>query len=403
MVQRKQYMNKLIKWKDKEVIKVVTGIRRCGKSTLLQLYQKYLMENGIDKEQCISINFEDIEYERLKEYHKLYKYIQAKITPERKYYIFLDEIQNVPEFQRAVDSLQLLKNVDIYLTGSNAYMLSGELATLLSGRYVEIRMLPLSFAEYYEMKGGDKREAFQGYYKQGGFPYAVTIDENDIYRDYLQGIYHTVLLKDVVERKKVSDVAALEAVIRFLSDNIGNIVSVKKVADSLTSDGRKTTSATIDNYIEALKESFVLYEAGRYDIKGKQYLRSLEKYYLVDMGIRNLLLGERSHDVGHILENIVYLELLRRGYQVSIGKVDNLEVDFVAQKGEDRIYYQVSASVLNPETYEREFKPLKKIADNYPKYVLTMDELPMGEDGIKQANIIDFLLEQSCGESGNKH
>lgn len=393
MVQRKQYMNKLIKWKDKEVIKVVTGIRRCGKSTLLQLYQEYLMDNGIDKEQCISINFEDIQYEGLREYHKLYEYIQAKLTPERKYYIFLDEIQNVPEFQKAVDSLQLLKNVDVYLTGSNAYMLSGELATLLSGRYVEIKMLPLSFAEYYEMKGGDKREAFQEYYKKGGFPYAVTIDENDIYRDYLQGIYNTVLLKDIVERKKVSDVATLEAVIRFLSDNIGNIVSVKKVADSLTGDGRKTTSTTIDNYIGALKEAFVLYEARRYDIKGKQYLRSLEKYYLVDMGIRNLLLGERSRDVGHILENIVYLELLHRGYQVSIGKVDSLEVDFVAQKGEDKIYYQVSASVLNPETYEREFRPLKKITDNYSKYVLTMDELPMGEDGIKQVNIIDFLLE----------
>lgn len=393
MIQREQYMKKLIKLKNQKIIKVITGVRRCGKSTLLQMFQKYLLEMGVDKECCISINFEDIRFEKLKEYHKLHEYIIERLVPDQMNYIFLDEIQWVPEFQKAVDSLFLRQDIDIYLTGSNAYMLSGELATLLSGRYIEISMLPLSFKEYYEVIGGDRKIAFQEYYKKGGFPYATTIEEEDIRQEYLRGIYNTVLLKDIVERKKVSDIPLLESVIRFLFDNIGNIVSVKKIADSLTSDGRKTTPVTVDGYIQALKDAFILYEVGRYDIKGRQYLKSLEKYYLVDIGLRNLILGERSMDVGHIIENIIYLELNRRGYKVSIGKVGTLEVDFIAQLGGEKIYYQVAASILDPTTYDREFTPLKKISDNYPKYVLTMDEFPMGEDGIKQINVIDFLLE----------
>ncbi len=395
MVQRRQYMDKLIKWCDRQVIKVVTGIRRCGKSTLLQMFREYLLQQGVGEQQCIFLNMEDMKYEQLKDYHKLYEYIEERISDTGKYYIFLDEIQLVPEFEKVVDSLYLRDNLDIYLTGSNAYMLSGELATLLSGRYVEIHMLPLSFAEYYKMVGGDKREAFQSYYRRGGFPYAAGIEDIEIYRDYLQGIYNTVLLKDIIGRKNISDVQTLEAVVRFLADNIGNMVSVKKIADSLTSDGRKTTPVTVDNYIRAMQEAFILYEAKRYDIKGKQHLRSLGKYYLADMGIRHLLLGERTRDVGHTLENIVYLELLRRGYRVSIGKMDALEVDFVAELGEDRIYYQVSASILEESAYEREMRPLKKIPDNYPKYILTMDDFPLGEGGIKSVNIIDFLLGNS--------
>lgn len=393
MIQRRQYMDKLIRLKDQKIIKVVTGVRRSGKSTLLKLFQEYLWEQGVSEEQCIAVNFEDIRFEELKDYHKLYEYILERLQPEKKNYIFLDELQWVPEYQKAVDSLFLRDDVDIYITGSNAHMLSGELATLLSGRYVEVSILPFSFREYYELVGGDKREAFQSYYRKGGFPYAVSINDDEIRQDYLRGIYNTVLLKDIVERKRVSDIPLLEAVIKFLFDNIGNIVSAKKIADSLTSAGRKTTAVTVDGYIQALKDAFILYEAGRYDVKGKQYLKSLEKYYLVDMGLRSLLLGERTMDVGHILENIVYLELKRRGYQVSIGKVGTLEVDFIAQKGDERIYYQVAASVLAPETYEREFLPLKKINDNYPKYVLTMDDFPMGEEGIRQKNLIEFLLE----------
>ena len=394
MVERQEYMQKLIQWKDRQVIKVVTGVRRCGKSTLLLMFREFLEKNGVDSKKCISINFEDLRYEELKDYHKLYVYIMEHVTEEGRYYIFLDEIQLVPDFQKAVDSLYLHENVDLYLTGSNAAMLSGELATMLSGRYVEIRMLPLSFREYYELVGGDRKEAFNAYYRKGGFPYAALLQEDAVRRDYLMGIYNTVLLKDIVERKRIADVPLLEGIIRFLADNIGNVVSVKKISDSLTSDGRKTTAMTVDGYVQALKDAFILYEANRYDVKGKQYLRSLEKYYLVDIGLRSLLLGERVRDVGRILENIVYLELLRRGYRVSVGKVDTLEVDFVAESGDERIYYQVSASVLDPATYDREFRPLKRIHDNYPKYVLSMDDLPMGEDGIRQMNIIDFLLEQ---------
>lgn len=392
MVERQEYMQKLIKWKDRQVIKVVTGVRRCGKSTLLIMFQEYLKKNGIDAKQCISINFEDLRFEHLKDYHQLYDYILERIDDLERWYIFLDEIQLVPDFQKVVDSLYLKDNIDIYITGSNAAMLSGELATMLSGRYVEISMLPLSFREYFQLIGGDRREAFQSYYRKGGFPYAVQLSEEELRRDYLMGIYNTVLLKDIVERKRISDIPLLEGIIRFLADNIGNVVSVKKISDSLTSDGRKTTAVTVDSYIQGLKDAFILYEAGRYDIKGRQFLKSLEKYYFVDIGLRNMLLGEQTRDVGRILENIVFLELLRRGYRVSVGKLDSLEVDFVAELGDERVYYQIAASILDPSTYEREIRPLKRIQDNYPKYILTLDELPLGEDGIRQMNIIEFLL-----------
>lgn len=392
MVKRRAYQDKLMSFKDHRIIKVVTGVRRCGKSTLLSLFRDDLRALGVEESQFISINFEDLQFESLKDYRALHSYVLERLVPDRMNYIFLDEIQQVPDFQKAVDSLYLRDNVDLYLTGSNAHMLSGELATLLSGRYVEISMLPLSFKEYYEIVGGDKQSAFNSYYRNGGFPYAASISDAQVLRDYLGGIYHTVLLKDIVERRRVADVPLLESVIRFLCDNIGSTVSVKKIADSLTSAGRKTSVATVDSYLQALCDAFILYEAGRYDIKGKQYLQSLGKYYLVDMGLRTFLLGERTRDVGHVLENIVYLELLRRGYRVSIGKMDMLEVDFIAEKGDERIYYQVAASILDASTYDREFAPLKKIADNYPKFVLTMDMLPMGEDGIHQVNIIDFLL-----------
>ena len=264
---------------------------------------------------------------------------------------------------------------------------------MLSGRYIEISMLPLSFKEYFQIKGGDKKAAFLNYYSKGGFPYAASIDDDWVRREYLQGIYSTVLLKDIVERKRISDIPLLESVIRFLLDNVGNIVSVKKIADSLTSDGRKTTAVTVDGYVQALKDAFILYEVNRYDVKGRQYLKSLEKYYVVDVGLRNLLLGERTRDLGHVIENIVYLELHRRGYRVSIGKVGALEVDFVAERDGQKIYYQVAATILDQAAYDREFAPLKMIPDNFPKFVLTLDEFPMGEEGINQMNLIDFLLE----------
>ena len=392
MIQRMEYMNKLIKWRDHKVIKVVTGVRRCGKSTLLQLFREYLYGHGVDEDACISINFENIAFENLKEYHKMYDYILEHLQENKMNYIFLDEVQLVPEFEKAVNSLLLKDNVDIYMTGSNAYMLSSELATLLSGRYVEIKMLPFSFKEYYELVGGEARKTFHEFLRRGGFPYLALIEDDDARHDYVEGIYSTVLLKDIVGRKRVSDVELLEAVIKFLFDNVGNIVSTKKIADTLTSMGRKTTAVTVDGYVRALKDAFILYEVGRYDVKGKQYLQSLEKYYIVDTSLRSFLLGERTMDLGHILENIVYLELQRRGYKVSIGKLGTLEVDFVAQRGDEKIYYQVAASVLDPATYEREFAPLKKIRDSYPKVVFTLDDYPMGEEGINQQNVIEWLL-----------
>lgn len=392
MVKRHQYLEKLKKLKDMQIIKVVTGFRRCGKSTLLLQFQEYLKERGVDDSQIISINFEKLEFEHLLNYKELYSYITERLHPEKMTYIFLDEIQLVEGYQKAVDSLFVRDNVDIYITGSNAQMLSGELATLLSGRFIEIEMLPLSFSEFYELVGGDRRDAWKRYFTNGGLPYTAYINDEDILRDYLLGIYNTVLLKDVVERKKVQDVTLLKSVIRFLFDNIGNIVSSKKISDSLVSYGRKTTSVTVENYIESLSEAYVIYEANRYDIKGKQHLKSLEKYYVVDVGLRKLLLGSKNTDIGHTLENIVYLELIRRGFAVSIGKIDDLEIDFIAEKDGNKEYYQVSASVLDPATFEREITPLRKVSDNYPKYIITMDEFSSNNEGIRQVNVIDFLL-----------
>ena len=393
MVIRRYYMEKLEKWRDKQVIKVVTGVRRCGKSTLLEQFRAALKQSGVEESQITSISFEKEEFEHLLEYHALHDYVTARLLPDKMNYIFLDEIQEVPDFQKAVDSLFARENTDIYLTGSNAKMLSGELATLLSGRYTEISMLPLSFAEYCELTGEDRRTAWNHYFSSGGFPYAAQIPDADIRRDYLNGIYHTVLVKDVMMRQKIQDMQLLESVIRFLFDNIGNMVSSKKIADSLTSYGRKTSSVTVENYAAALQEAFVLYKAERYDVQGKQNLRSLEKYYIVDVGLRRLLLSDRQKDIGHILENIVYLELLRRGYDVRIGKVGDLVIDFVASRDGRMLYYQVAASVLDPNTFAREIAPLKKVRDNYPKYIITMDELPMEEDGIQVCNVTDFLLE----------
>jgi len=392
LVQRKEYMNKLIKMKDEKIIRVITGVRRCGKSTLLVLFQDYLKQNGVTGDQIISINFEDMRYEPLLDYRNLYEYVSARLCGDKRTYIFLDEIQSVPEFQKVVDSLFIKDNTDIYITGSNAYLLSGDLATLLSGRYIEINMLPLSFSEYFELKGGAKRDAFTSFYKNGAFPQAALITDDEIRAEYIRGIYNTVLLKDIVARKRINDVELLESVTRFLFDNIGNIVSSKKIADSLTSYGRKTTSITVENYLIALMDAYILYKAPRYDIKGKQQLQSLEKYYVSDIGLRHAALGDRDRDIGRILENIVYLELIRRGFTVRVGKMDDKEIDFVATAGDQKIYYQIAASVLDPATFTREFEPLRSVRDHYPKFILTMDELPSGRDGIKQVNIVDFLL-----------
>jgi hypothetical protein len=396
MIERKEYFDRLLGYKDKKIIKVITGIRRCGKSTLLNMYQKYLLKNGIGSSQIISINFEDYEFDELKNPKELYQYIKNRLLPNKMVYIFLDEIQNVQDFQKVVDSLFIKDNIDIYLTGSNAYMLSGELATLLSGRYIKMEMLPLSFSEYVMVKGDGKSidECYLEYIETSSFPYILNLEkENRQIKQYLTSIYDTVILKDVISRKKISDVMMLESVIRFLMDNIGNQLSTKKISDTMSSNGRNINVRTVESYVSAFMESYIVYEAKRYDIKGKQYLKTLEKYYIVDIGLRNAMLGNAGKDVGRVLENVVYLELIRRGYEVYIGKVDEVEVDFVCKEETGIKYIQVAASVRDENTLARELRPLQKIVDHYPKCIMTLDRDPIADyDGIKRINALDYLL-----------
>lgn len=396
LIQRKEYMDKLIALKDKQLIKVVTGIRRCGKSTLLEMYQDWLKEQGVEGEQIIAVNFEDIDFEELTDYKKLYAYLKEHLAKDRMTYIFLDEVQNIDNFPKVVDSLYIKKNADIYITGSNTYMLSSEIATLLSGRYIQIEMLPFSFKEYMESTGSmnDRGIKYAEYLQNSSFPYALELKgQPDEIRDYLEGIYHTVVVKDIVNRKKITDTMMLKSVLRFVFDNIGSPLSSKKIADIMTSSGRKIDSKTVEKYLEALSESYIIYQAKRYNIKGRQYLKTLEKYYVVDIGLRFMLLGSRQIDAGHILENVIYLELLRRGYDVYVGKVDGFEVDFVAQNSRGTIYYQAALTVRDEKTLERELRPLQMIRDHYPKVLLTLDEDPEAQyDGIRRINARDWLL-----------
>ncbi|PKM58422.1 MAG: ATPase [Firmicutes bacterium HGW-Firmicutes-3] len=399
MKNRDLYLTQLIRFKDKPLIKVITGIRRCGKSTLLTLFENHLIEGGIAKDQIIRMNFESFEFDELLSYKKLHAYIHKLITNgSDRYYVLLDEVQQVESWEKVINSFLVDANVDIYITGSNAYLLSSELSTLLSGRYVEIKMQPLSFKEYLDFIGADKNHQenlFNQYLKYGGLPTVVELMDNpDTIGPFLEGIYNTVLMKDVIERNGVRDAALLESILKFIAANIGSIVSTKKISDYLTSHGRKTTSDTIDNYLKMLENAFIIYKANRYDLKGKMFLKTLEKYYIIDMGIRNHLTGLRDTDYGHVLENIVYLELLRRGYTVTIGKIGTLEVDFVATKANEKVYYQVCATILDENTKKRELRPLESISDNYPKYILTMDQNIFNDySGIRVKNIIDFLLE----------
>ena len=396
VIDRKDYLDKLIAFKDKQLIKVVTGIRRCGKSTLLKLYQQWLRDNGVEGQQIVSVNFEDLDFEELTDYKKLYAYLKERLVEGKMTYIFLDEIQNVENFPKVVDSLYIKDNVDIYITGSNAYMLSSEIATLISGRYVQIEMLPLSFKEYMESTGSkeDRGVKYTEYLMNSSFPYALNLkDQPDEIRDYLESIYNTILVKDIVSRKKITDTMMLKSVLRFVFDNIGSPLSSKKIADTMTSAGRKIDPKTVERYLDSLAESYIVYQAKRYNIKGKQHLKTLEKYYVVDIGLRFMLLGNKQADAGHILENVVYLELLRRGYDVYVGKVDEFEVDFVAQNSKGTIYYQVALSTRDEATLERELRPLKAIRDHYPKVLLTMDEDPEAHyDGIRRINARDWLL-----------
>ena len=389
MVQRKEYLEKLIEWKDDDVIKVVTGIRRCGKSTLLMQYQDYLKSIGIEENQIIAVNFEELEYEELCDYKKLYAYIKDRLVADKITYIFLDEIQKVPSFEKVVDSLYVKPNIDIYITGSNAYMLSGDLATLLTGRYVEISMLPLSFSEYMQLSDKDKESAFADYIKYGGLPFVATMDRTDDKVDtYLEGIYNTVIVKDIEDRqkrqesnsdkRKINDIPLLKTIAKYLSSVIGSPVSLRGITNYLVSSGRKISANTVSNYVDALIDSFIFYPAERFDIVGKQLLKANKKYYMVDLGIRNHILPRKYYDLGFSVENIVFFELLRRGCKVTIGKYQENEVDFVAEKRGEFTYIQVTADMVSESTFDREMKPLYAIQDNYEKIVLTLYKLTVG-------------------------
>ena len=401
-IERKEYLDWLIRQREKQIIKVVTGVRRCGKSTLFEIYRDYLLDNGVEPTQIISLNFEDIEYEDLRDYKRLYEYVKECLVPDKMNYIFFDEIQHVEQYQKTVDSLFLRENCDVYITGSNAYFMSGELATLLTGRYAQLAMMPLSFKEFCEGLEEDEKqlslnEKFQKYIMVGSFPYVLKYGYGvQEAKEYMQGIYHTILLNDVVKRLKISDVNMLEDVTRFMLFNIGNRTSPTTIANTMTSKQKKIDPKTVDRYIRGLTDSLLFYEARRYNIRGKEFLSTMNKYYAADMGMRNMLVQGSSSDVGHILENLVYLELKRRGFEVYVGQLGaDGEIDFVTMKDGKRAYYQVAASTLDEEVLKRELAPLNNIKDNYPKYLLTLDELfeDMNYDGVQKLNALKWFLE----------
>ena len=407
-IDRKEYLDFLVKSKDRQIIKVVSGVRRCGKSTLFEIYKDFLLENGVAKNQIISINFEDMDYEELTDYKKLYEYIKSKMIENKRNYIFLDEIQHVDKFEKVVDSLFIKENTDLYITGSNAYFMSSELATLLSGRYIELKMLPLSFKEYYQAKLEYEKleqkenrilktliQYYNEYIVNSSFPYTLQLDSDlKNIHEYLSGIYNSVLLKDIVARLKISDVMRLESVVKYIFDNIGNLTSLSKIGNTLTSMGRKTDAKTIEKYIRGLTDSLLVHEVSRYNIKGKEFLSTLSKYYVTDLGLRQMILGNRNIDMGNILENIIYLELLRRKGNVYVGQFDKNEIDFVVINSNEIEYYQVALTVLDENTLKRELGAFKNIKDNYPKYLITLDDVMVNTDydGIKVVNALEWLL-----------
>lgn len=399
MINRELYINKLLAYKDTEFIKVITGLRRCGKSSLLKLFMEKILEEN-KKANVIYMNFESFEFDDIIDYKDMYNKIKEKIKTKEKNYILLDEVQRVDKWEKAVNSLTVDFDSDIYITGSNAYLLSSELSTFLSGRYIEIPVLPLSFKEFLDFSNFEENvsieDKFSEYMKFGGMPGVISLkNDNNLYENAIKGIYNTVFMKDVVEKNKLVDASLLEKILKFLMSNIGSLVSSKKIADFLTSQGTKITHNTVLNYLEMLENAYIIYKAPRYDIKGKELLKTLEKYYIVDTGIRNIMLGFRNSDFGHVIENIVYFELVRRGYEVTVGKTDTLEVDFIATNSNEKKYYQVTYAMFDENVRNRELNSLMNIKDNYEKTILTMDKLynNISEDGIKIKYLIDFLLE----------
>ena len=393
---RQRYVEKLVRWRDKHVIKVITGVRRSGKSTVLNLYQRRLLESGVPQERIVAVNFEAFENRKLRDPEALHAYISKRLSPKQTTYIFLDEVQNVRGFEEVVGSLYAKKRTDVYITGSNAFFLSGELATLLAGRYVTIEVLPLSFAEYVDACGGrgDVSRTFRDYVEYGAFPYVVAgLSGHAVaVAEYLGGIYSTIVLKDIIARHRFPDPGQLEDVLRFTLDSVGSLISPKRIADTMTSFGRKIDVKTVEKYLDAFVHCFVLYRVGRYDAKGKQRLKTLDKYYAVDTGLRKRTLGDGG-GIGHTLENIVFLELIRRGWEVSVGKMREHEIDFIVRKGNETRYYQVAATVRDTGVLRRELRPLLALTDHYPKTLLTLDDDPdTYHNGILQTNALDWLL-----------
>ena len=413
MINRPQYLKELLSFKDANLIKIVTGVRRSGKSTLFDLYKQELLQQGIEEKQIQIIKLEELENENLLDYKNLYQHILENIIPNKKNYVFLDEIQNVPDFEKAVRSLFEKGNIDLYLTGSNSKLQSGQWATSLAGRYVEIKMYPLSYKEFYETYSKEAQQnldkIYEDYLTFSSFPYAtyfIKQGSKDVLKQihtYIEGIFNTIILKDVMENSGISEESRLRRVIKFMASCIGSEISIKKISDIITSDGMKIQPQTVENYIDGFKNAHVLYQADRYDVKGKKMLKTLNKFYLVDMGIRQHLLGNKDKDDGHILENIIYLELLRRGYTVYVGKVDikdkdgkikALEVDFVAENENGIEYYQIANTVMDSEVLQRELRPLEAIRDHYPKFILTRDYGTADYNGIKKLNALEWLLGQ---------
>ncbi len=398
LIQREQYLAFLRRHKDQDVIKVVSGVRRCGKSTLFELFKQELLASGVKANQIISINFEDLEYEPLQEYHALHEYIVKRLIPDIPMYVFLDEVQHVVQFEKVVGSLFIKPNVDIYITGSNAYFMSSDIATLLTGRYVQVEMLPLSFKEFhsaYSQQNLSDMDIYNLYIEYSSFPRLVHVEDDESIDEYLESILNTVVLKDIVTRLKITDVPLLLDIIKYLLANIGSLINPTKIANTLTSYGRKTDNKTVEKYLQGLKDGLLIYEVDRFDVKGKALLQRNAKYYVVDSAFRKFLLSRTDSDRGHILENIVYLELIRRGYRVYVGHLQNGEIDFVAKKPHRLEYYQVSYTVMEDTTLRRELSPLEQLDDNYPKYLLTMDVLHKTDNhnGIEQKNVLDWLLE----------
>ena len=400
LIERKEYTDWLKRYRDKKIIKVITGLRRVGKSTIFELYIAQLLNEGVAPEQIVKINFEELENEPLLDRSVLYRYLTDKLLPDRKLYIFLDEVQRVPEFEKVVDSLFVKDNVDLYITGSNAKFLSSEIATLLTGRYVEINVLPLSFREYsdhFAASGKDRRALFMDYVTYGALPGMFMFDTGSAeQREYVESVYKTILEKDVLKRNSAASRQLVESLLSYLVYNIGCLTSAKRISDTLNSNGTKVSYNTVNSYIETLQDCFFIYKADRYDIVGKEYLKLINKYYVTDFGFKYYILNNRTVELSQILENLVFLELKRRRFKIATGKIAEKEVDFIVKDANDGlIYIQVAVTVMDEAKLEQELRPFREIEDNYPKYIITLDDLFVKDhDGIKTVNALDFLLGQ---------